>query len=227
MASADTAGLLKTTILFDLDGTLTDPWPGISRCVRYALDQMDLPHPPETDLRGWIGPPLQHSFSNWLAETGGGDAALALSLYRERFSRTGLLENTVYQGVVALLDELFCAGHRLLLATSKPRIYACRIVEHFGLDRFLAGIYGSELDGSRADKIELLAYIINQEQLHPADCLMLGDREYDMRAARYHGMRAVGALWGFGSSSELYESGAQWLISSPGELTSVLQESAS
>jgi phosphoglycolate phosphatase len=217
---------MKTTILLDLDGTLIDPWPGISRCIEYALLHMGLPAPSQDVLRTWIGPPLKQSFLRLFTELGTGDADHAMSLYRKRFSSKGLFENCVYDGIPEMLDEFSAAGYRLLLATSKPVVYARRICAHFGLDQFLSAIYGSELDGRRTDKIELLAHIIGQEQLNPTHCMMLGDREYDMRGARYHGIKAVGVLWGFGSSAELHEAGAQWLISTPGELTAVLRTSS-
>jgi phosphoglycolate phosphatase len=216
--------LLKTTLLIDLDGTLTDPWPGISRCIGYALKQMGLPVPGTQALRKWIGPPLLQSFADWFAETGGGDPEHAVTLYRERFASKGLFENHVYPGIPEMLAELFDAGYGMMLATAKPTVFAKQIVQHFGFDQWLTAIYGAGLDGRLSDKTELLAHIIEQENLDPAHCFMLGDREYDMRAARYHGIKAVGVTWGFGSVSELHDSGAQWLIDTPGGMSRVLQE---
>lgn len=212
------------TVLFDLDGTLTDPFPGISRCILHALELQRLPPLPDTQLRSWIGPPLLSSFSNYFERLGCGDARLALVQYRERFSTTGLFENTVYRGVPGLLKDLGQSGYRLYLATAKPQVYAQRIVEHFGLDPFLVKSYGSELDGQRTDKIKLLSYLLEQEQLDPSDCIMVGDREYDMGAGCYHGMATIGVLWGYGGESELLDAGAQSLASSPAHLNELIND---
>jgi phosphoglycolate phosphatase len=123
------------------------------------------------------------------------------------------------------LEALKDQGSRLMLATSKPAVFARRIVGHFGMQRWLDGVYGSELDGRMADKVELLAHIIECEGLVPDNCIMVGDREHDVRAARYHGMEAVGVLWGYGTPVELLEAGAGTLVSSPGELLEVLLSS--
>ena len=209
-------------ILLDLDGTLTDPFLGISRCIRHALAKMDVPAPADESLRRWIGPPLTGSFARHLAAHGGGDAARALTYYRERFAETGLFENTVYKGIPELLSRWSDAGHEMYLATAKPIIYSLRIVEHFGLDRYLKKSYGSELDGRNSDKVDLLQHIVDQQHLDPKSCSMIGDRGADMQAARYHGMHAIGVLWGFGSEDELLEAGAELLVGSPKELFEVI-----
>ena len=212
-----------STIALDLDGTLTDPGEGIFACVRHALRALNLPVPTDDSLRAWIGPPLLGSFTAWYDEIGADkDPHQALALYRERFSAVGLFENEVYPGMEAALDGLREAGHRLYLATSKPEVYARRITSHFGLDTRLQGVYGSELDGRRADKVELLRHILAREGIDPATCAMVGDREYDMRAARAHGMLAVGVLWGYGSQRELEAAGAQALATNPQHLLDIL-----
>ena len=212
------------TVLLDLDGTLTDPFPGISRCILHALDLQGLPPLTSSQLRSWIGPPLLSSFSGYFEQLGRGDARLALAQYRERFSSIGLFENAVYDGVPQLLKNLNKSGFRLFLATAKPQVYAQKIIEHFELDSFLVKPYGSELDGQRTDKIELLAWITEQEQIKSADCIMVGDREHDMLAARYHSMAAIGVLWGYGSESELLDAGAQSLASGPAQLNEIIHE---
>lgn len=206
-------------VLLDLDGTLSDPFIGISRCVIHALEGMGLPLPGDDDLRGWIGPPLPDSFSAWFARHGlSADPRAALARYRARYGERGWRENRVYPGVADALEALSRSGLRLLLATSKPQVYAARIVEHFGLARWLHSVHGSELDGRRSDKVELLAHVIRTEQLDPGACLMIGDREHDMRAARYHALFAAGALWGFGSARELRAAGAHWLLRRPRDM---------
>ena len=215
------------TILLDLDGTLTDPFPGISRCIMHALEQMDMPVPGDVALQRWIGPPLKASFAHYFGELGvERDANLALQFYRERFGHTGLFENALYPGIPEMLSILVDHGHSLYLATAKPAVYAQQIVEHFSLCRWLSGVHGSELDGTRTDKVDLLQHIIEQERLDANLCMMIGDREHDMLAARYHGMVAVGVLWGYGTESELHRAGAQWLVTDPQQLSGILSDTA-
>jgi phosphoglycolate phosphatase len=209
-------------LLLDLDGTLTDPFPGITRCIAFALRELDLPVPDDAALCQWIGPPLKQSFERYFKLQGGGDAERAVSLYRERFSRVGLFENSVYEGIPDLLQTLDKNSVQLILATSKPLVYARRIIRHFGFDSWFKALYGSELDGQRTDKTQLLRYILEQERISACDCIMVGDREFDMFAAQAHGMGAIGALWGYGSSVELLQAGADMLASSPAELGKLL-----
>ncbi len=211
-----------TPILLDLDGTLTDPFTGISRCILYALEQQRIPAPDVQDLNSWIGPPLLQSFARYFESVGNGDPELALRDYRQRFSEKGLFENTIYDGIPELLETLVESGRHLYLATAKPIVYAKQIVKHFGLDQYITHSSGAEFDGTRSDKVDLLQYIIDQENLDPAKCVMVGDRKHDMIGARYHGMKAIGVLWGYGSEAELLEAGAEHLVESPVELLDLL-----
>jgi phosphoglycolate phosphatase len=183
---------------------------------------MGIPVPESTELRKWIGPPLQQSFKTYLGSAGEGDSNNALRLYRERFGKLGLYENSVYEGIPELLEKLRNQSIRLILATAKPSVYAQRIVEHFGLDQWLDAVYGSELDGRRTNKVDLLRFLLKEQQLSPDECLMVGDREHDMIAARFHGAGAIGVLWGYGTPVELLESGAETLVDSPAELAEIL-----
>jgi phosphoglycolate phosphatase len=210
------------TVLLDLDGTLTDPYVGITRCIVHALEVQGLPVPVPEEQRGWIGPPLQVTFREYFARLGRGDVQLAIDSYRERFAATGMYENEVYDGIPEVLEQLAGNGSRLYLATVKPTVFAERIVEHFGLSGWLQRSYGSELDGTRIDKVELLQYMLDQEGLAAASCAMVGDRHNDMEAARYHGMRAIGALWGYGSREELVAAGAEELARTPADLVALL-----
>jgi phosphoglycolate phosphatase len=133
-----------------------------------------------------------------------------------------MYENRIYEGVPAVLDGLAKGGCRLYVATVKPTVFAQRVVEHFGLDQWLSRTYGSELDGTRMDKVDLLRHLIEEERLDPGASVMVGDRHNDMEAARYHGIRAIGALWGYGSREELLEAGAEVLLRLPGELISAV-----
>lgn len=210
-------------ILFDLDGTLTDSRPGIVACIKHALERMGAPAPSEADLQRLIGPPLRDSFAQLLAaELDAPCVGAAIEAYRERFTAIGMFENAVYDRIPAVLDELSNRGERLFVATSKPRIYAERILEHFGLaDRFVA-VFGSELDGRLCEKSELIAHVIASAALEPNDTAMIGDREHDMLGAVHNGVFPAGVLWGYGSHEELRSAGAKRLLASPGEIPTAL-----
>jgi len=205
------------TIYFDLDGTLTDPKPGITRSIRYALQKLDHPTMPTEDELTWcIGPPLRASFVRLLgAET---SADLAVSYYRERFSDIGLYENGVYDGIGDVLTALCASGHRLFVATSKPHVYAERIIDHFGLRDHFERVFGSELDGTRVDKSHLLEYALKQASVDPSKTLMIGDRSHDMVGAKNNGMTGIGVLYGYGSRDELLEAGAHHVCATPGAI---------
>lgn len=205
-----------TTVLLDLDGTLIDPAAGILSCCRHTLEALGCPVDPEEDLRWVIGPPPRVSFARLLA--GRGDPEQAVRVYRARYGETGLFEAAVYPGVIEALAALRARGHALLLCTSKARPFAERIVEHFGLSPYLAGVHGAELDGRLDDKGDLIAHLLAAEGLAPDAACMVGDREYDMRAAARHGIAGIGVLWGYGDAAELRGAGAATLITSPEEL---------
>ena len=205
-----------TTILLDLDGTLVDPAPGIVGCCRHALEILGCPVAPEEDLRWVIGPPPRASFARLLG--GRGDPEEALRVYRSLYGETGLFDAMVYPGVIEALASLRKRDHALVLCTSKARPFAERIVEHFGLSPYLRAVYGAELDGRLDDKGDLIAHLLEAEGIAPAATCMVGDREYDMRAAAQHGIAGIGVLWGYGDAAELRAAGATTLIASPAEL---------
>jgi phosphoglycolate phosphatase len=204
-------------IYFDLDGTLTDPKPGITRSIQYALQRLDhQAMPTEDDLTWCIGPPLRASFVRLLgAET---SADLAVSYYRERFSDIGLYENGVYDGIGEVLTSLCASGHRLFVATSKPHVFAERIIDHFGLRDHFERVFGSELDGTRVDKSHLLEYALKQASVDPSKTLMIGDRSHDMVGAKNNGMKGIGVLYGYGSRDELLAAGAHHVCATPGAI---------
>lgn len=209
------------TVFFDLDGTLTDPKEGITRSIQYALERLSALVPEMDDLLWCIGPPLRASLAQLL--NGDDDAAgEALALYRERFAETGLYENAVYAGIPDVLKVLKSQGKRLFVATSKPHVYAERIVEHFGLGDYFEIVFGSELDGTRVEKTDLLQYVIAQTETDPSEAVMIGDREHDMLGARNNGLSRIGVLYGYGSEAELRAAGAEQLVSSPAELLQTL-----
>jgi phosphoglycolate phosphatase len=201
------------TIFFDLDGTLTDPKPGITGSIQYALQKLDLPVPSQDELTWCIGPPLRASFVTLLGAENLADRAVAL--YRERFADVGLYENSVYPDIEHILAALRQSPRRLFVATSKPRIFAERIIDHFGLTSHFEYVFGSELDGTRVNKSELLAYAIETTGVDPQHALMIGDRSHDIVGAKNNGMRGIGVLYGYGSREELIEAGASHLCATP------------
>jgi phosphoglycolate phosphatase len=209
-------------VLFDLDGTLTDPREGITRSIAYALERMGLAPPPLDELTFAIGPPLRRSLARLLNDESPAAVERALALYRERFADVGLYENAPYEGIVEALQAVAAGGATLFVATSKPRVYAERIVRYFSLDGHFEAIHGCELDGTREDKRDLLAHLLPHHGLTPGEAAMIGDRGADMIAARHHGVRAVGALWGYGSRDELLAGGAESLCESPRGLHALL-----
>ena len=207
-----------TTLLFDLDGTLTDPKVGITESIRYALDRMERPYPPDASLDWCIGPPLLETFATLLQTDDPAPPQEALRLFRERFSTIGLFENSPYPAIPALLRTLQDAGLRLFIATSKPAVYARRIVAHFDLAHYFQLVYGSELDGRLTHKNELIQHLLQQENLDSAQTLMIGDREHDILGAQANGVSAAGVTWGYGTQQELTAAGALTLLHQPADL---------
>jgi phosphoglycolate phosphatase len=205
------------TIFFDLDGTLTDPKPGITRSIRYALQRLGRPAIPSEDELTWcIGPPLRSSFVTLL---GGEESAdRAVSLYRERFSDIGLYENAAYAGIDDVLTALRQSGHRMFVATSKAHVFADRIIDHFGLRDHFERVFGAELDGTRVHKSDLLEYALKKTSTDPSRAVMIGDRSHDMVGARNNGMKGIGVLYGYGSRDELTAAGASHVCATPEEI---------
>jgi phosphoglycolate phosphatase len=203
-------------LLFDLDGTLTDPRQGILACFRHAFHALGSNALPNGELEKFIGPPLRESFSAVLRDPVLVEQAVAL--YRERFAAKGMFENRLYPGIHGALEHLRRSGFRLFVATAKPSAFAERILEYFELRRFFSGVYGSELDGRNGNKADLLAELLKAEALLPADVVMIGDRAHDVLGAKANGIFAVGVLWGFSSRQELAEAGADLLCASPRDL---------
>jgi phosphoglycolate phosphatase len=163
---------------------------------------------------------LRGTFAKLLATDERETVERAIGHYRERFADVGWRENAAYPGIETALARLRSAGARLYVCTAKPRIYAERIVAHFGFDAHFTAVYGADLDGRYDDKATLLAHLVEQERLDPRAAVMIGDRDHDIRAARANGVRAVGVLWGYGSAAEL--AGADAVVATPAELPDVL-----
>ena len=207
---------VRSVLLVDLDGTLTDPAEGIVGCFRFALEALGRPAPPAAELTWIIGPPLRGSFADVL--DGAADSEEALVLYRSCYGTEGLFEAIVYDGVREALAALKGAGARLILCTAKPQVYATRILQHFDLDRYFEAAYGAELDGRLEDKGDLIAHILGERRIDAGDCVMWGDRKHDVVAARRHAIPTIGALWGYGGEQELREAGAAALCAHPSEV---------
>lgn len=203
---------------WDLDGTLTDSAPGITHSVRYAMEKMGKPLAPDHDLRCFIGPPLLYSFENYLGLSPE-DSQRAVDFYRECYRAGAMLECGVYDGVRETLAELNSRGVISVLATCKPHEFACRIVEHFDLMKYLAFVSGPEMDGTRNEKHEVIAYAMENLGIpSPDTVLMVGDRRDDVVGAARCNMACVGVEWGFGTKEELEAAGAMQVISTPEKL---------
>ena len=208
-------------ILFDLDGTLTDPGEGIRNSVAHALQYYGI-QMSTAELNRFIGPPLAEGFREFCGFSAG-QAAEAVEHYREYYREKGMLENRVYDGIPALLAHLRGAGKVLAVATSKPEVFARQILHHYGLDGNFQVIAGSELDGSRSKKHEVAAYALSQCPL-PADgrAVLVGDRRHDVEGARQASIDAVGVTFGYGSEEELLSAGAPAIAHSVAELEQIL-----
>jgi len=212
-----------STVLFDLDGTLTDPFEGITRSIQYALEKMGAEVPDRSTMRWCIGPPLWESFRVLLGTEDKTELDRAVALYRERYTVTGLFENSLVAGIPELLADLSGAGQQLHVCTSKPHAYAGRIVEHFGLMRFFGKVYGAELDGTRSAKAELIAHILAQEGIASSAAAMIGDRKHDLIGANANGVAGIGVLWGYGSREELEAEKPVLIAERPAEISAILK----
>lgn len=209
---------MTTHIYFDLDGTLTDPFDGITKSIVYALERLDVATPGYEQLASYIGPSLRETFGHLV---GPENAERALALYRERYADIGWRENTPYYGIHDALETLTAAGHTLFVATAKPTVFATRIIEHFRMAPYFRGILGCELDGTRGDKTDLLKWALPQFS-HRERTIMVGDRSHDMVAANNCSMDALGVTYGYGSAEELMGSGANRIVHRPQDLAGVL-----
>ena len=211
-----------THILFDLDGTLTDSSPGIVRSIQHALVKMGLEEKDEDKLRSFVGPGLKYTFRrNYFYEEE--DVEQAVKFYRSYFSTKGIFENELYEGAVDLLKSLHDDGIKIALATAKPTYFANIILKHFEIRDYFDVVVGSHLNGNRTDKREIIAEVMDQLGLPEVkQCLMVGDREYDIMGAKHHGIKTVGVNYGYGSPKELLDAGADHLIDSPSELLTIL-----
>ncbi|HDX9579585.1 TPA: HAD family hydrolase [Bacillus pseudomycoides] len=203
---------MYTTFLFDLDGTLTDPKEGIVNSVKYALRKMGIDEQNDEQLLSFIGPPIQHSFASMYGMNEK-QVIGAVTYYREYFKTTGMFENHVYEHIPSVLQELKSAGKRLFVATSKPTIFAKQILEHFQMAHYFEAIVGSNLDGTRIAKADIIQHILHTyHDLEKEHVVMIGDREHDIIGATQVGIDSIGVMYGYGSKEELMAAGATHIV---------------
>lgn len=212
-------------ILFDLDGTLTDSKIGITTCVQYALHKMGIEEPDPDRLEPFIGPPLIDSFREFYGMNEA-EAVRAVEYYRERFSTVGLFENEVYSGIPELLARLKKDGRKLAIASSKPTVYVKKILEYFSIYEYFDIIVGSELDGTRCRKEEVVEEALEQlsadDKFRKRDAVMIGDRKFDIEGAKAHQIPSIGVNYGYAADNELVEAGADCVVGNVKELSEVL-----
>lgn len=210
------------SILFDLDGTLTDAAPGITNSVKYALSKFGIDETDDNKLRKFLGPPLISSFMKFYGFSKE-KAQKAVEYYREYFVPHGIFENEVYSGIPKLLQKLKADGKTLIIATSKPETFAVQIAEHFEIDSYFDLIAGSNLDNTRSKKAQVIEYALKTLGiLDRAHAVMIGDREHDIKGAKKTGLRSIGVLYGYASPGELENAGADFTANSPEELYTII-----
>lgn len=213
-------------VLFDLDGTLTDPALGITNSIMYALEKMGRDIPPRESLYRFIGPPLISSFCEFCGMSEA-EAREALRLYREYFSVKGLFENEVYPDIPCALGKIRNSGAKLLVATSKPEQYSRQILEHFSLETYFDIICGATMDEKRVKKADIISYALDSAGITEERrdrVIMVGDRLHDIEGARENKIRSLGVLWGYGSRDELRDAGADYIAADTGEMIKIILE---
>lgn len=210
----------KKVILFDLDGTLTDPMIGITKSVQYALKKYGIIEEDLWNLTKFIGPPLKESFMEFYGFSEE-EGQKAVEYYREYYAPVGIYENQVYEGLEEMLAALKEKGLSLCVATSKPERFAKMILDHFHLDSYFDLIGGALMDG-RTDKAEVISYVLDQLDTKKEKVVMVGDREHDILGAKKNGLDSIGVLFGYGNEEELKEAGADWIAKDMTELGELL-----
>ena len=202
-------------LLFDLDGTLTDPGVGITNSVIYALHKFDIDISNRSKLYKFIGPPLKDSFKKYYGFSDE-QSNLAIQYYREYFKKQGMFENEVYDGIHDLLIELKAKGKSLIVATSKPEAFAVEILQYFDLYKFFDFVAGATMDNERSKKADIIQYALNNCNIsNKSSAIMIGDREHDIIGAKENGLDSIGVLFGYGTYNELKNIGATFITDTP------------
>lgn len=208
-------------VLFDLDGTITDSSEGIVNSIKYALSRLGFPEEPTEKIKQFIGPPLQQTFK---INYGISDYQNAVTIYREYYAEKGIYENRLYDGIVAVLDQLKNEGYTIGLATGKPTYYSHIILKHFKIDHYFNAVVGSNMDGTRGEKPEIIRDVLAElnynKELH--EVVMIGDRKHDVHGAHHHQIKCIGVTYGYAEGDELIEAGAAHIVHHPSELLALL-----
>jgi phosphoglycolate phosphatase-like HAD superfamily hydrolase len=211
-------------LLFDLDGTITDPEIGITSAAQYAARKLGFDAPDRRAFLDFIGPPLRKSFAERFSLTPE-QAETAVGYYREYYRPKGIFECELYPGIREALEKFDALGYRLGIATLKPEIFAVKVMEHFGLDKYFRFIAGSELDSSRDRKVDVIyRAMTNIDYAYPENTVMIGDRAYDMEAAVEVGIRRLGVTYGYGTEEELIRAGAEAVADAPSGIYGALRK---
>lgn len=214
---------MRKTVLFDLDGTIIDSGEGVTRCVQHALTSFGYGEQPREALNRFIGPPLHISFEEFYNMTPE-EAQKAVAVYRERYREKGVFENELYDGVPELLKALYEREITLVLATSKPLVFAEQILGYLGLKQYFSHIIGSNLDNTMTDKAEVVACALRKTGVSDKSAaIMVGDRKFDIIGAKANGIASVGVLYGYGSKEEFEEAGADFIIEKPMDLLEICE----
>lgn len=209
-------------VLFDLDGTLTDPGLGITNSVMNSLSKFGITVTDRSELYKFIGPPLMESFKKYYGMSDE-DATKAIEYYREYFKVIGMTENEVYDGIPEMLAALKNRGQKIILATSKPEEFAIKILEYFDLLKYFDFVAGATMDGTRSEKSDVIKYAINEASISVDKAVMVGDRKHDILGAIENNLPSIGVLFGYGSEEELSEAGANYIAKDVNELASILE----
>ena len=208
-------------VLFDLDGTITDSSEGIVNSIKYALSRLGFPEEPTEKIKQFIGPPLQQTFKINYGIT---DYQNAVTIYREYYAEKGIYENRLYDGIVAVLDQLKNEGYTIGLATGKPTYYSHIILKHFKIDHYFNAVVGSNMDGTRGEKPEIIRDVLAElnydKELH--EVVMIGDRKHDVHGAHHHQIKCIGVTYGYAEGDELIKAGAAHIVHHPSELLALL-----
>lgn len=210
------------TVLFDLDGTLSDPKIGITKSVQYSLKKYNIEIDDLSELEKFIGPPLKESYIKYFSFSES-ESIAAIDYYREYFSEQGMYENTLYPGIADLLQSLKDKGVTIALATSKPTFFAEKILQHFEIDQFFTEIVGSNMDNTRTDKRSIIDYALGKLNKSHSSSIMIGDRKHDLIGARSNSVGTIGVLYGYGSEEEIAKENPDYIVGTVSELETTLQ----
>ena len=209
-------------ILFDLDGTLTDPYLGITNAVKYSLRKFGIEENNENTLRALIGPPLETSFMEFY-QFDINKTKTAIGYYREYFSEKGIYENKLYPGIEDVLAKIKDRNKTIILATSKPAIFASKILKYFNIDKYFYDMTGSNLDGTLGEKDEIIKYIMEKHDLKPETTIMIGDRKYDISGAHKNNIHSIAVMYGYGSKEELEQSNPTYFCENVPDILEIIR----